>query len=206
MFLPWTDNNTARSAVSSAILLGAILVAVPGCQQWMSNQPRVGTLKESEYFKNSSSARPQVEGTIARGQNVEETPVETGKQDGKPVARIPIEVDAQLLTTGREQFHIYCHHCHGMSGYGDGMVVQRGFPQPPSYHIPRLRKVEDGHLFDVITNGIARMPHFQGRIEPRKRWAIVAYIRALQLSQYAPQGDLSAQDMNALTEQHSGKD
>lgn len=206
MFPLWTEYNAARSTFVTAILLCAGLSVFPGCVQEMANQPRVDTLEESSYFENGISTLPQIEGTIARGQKWDETPVETGKRDGELIPTIPIEVDSQLLTTGREQFQIYCDHCHGMSGYGDGMVVQRGFPQPPAYHIPRLRNVEDGHLFDVITNGIARMPDFRARIEPRKRWAIVAYIRALQLSQHAPQQELSEEDVNALSEPHTEKD
>lgn len=197
----WADGDAARSAVAVAGFLCASVLVLPGCVQEMADQPRVDTLESTRFFDSGVSVRPQIEGTIARGQNWEQTPVETGKRDGEFVREIPIDVDSRLLATGREQFQIWCDHCHGMAGYGNGMVVERGFPQPPSYHIPRLREVADGHLYDVITNGIARMPKFSGRIEPSQRWAIVAYVRALQLSQEAPRERLEDEDLNSLTKQ-----
>lgn len=184
-----------------ALLIALAACALPacgGCVQEMANQPRADTLEESRFFKDGTTSRPQVPGTVARGQDWEQTPENTGKRNGKPVARIPIDVDAELLASGRKHFRIWCSHCHGPAGYGDGMVVQRGFPQPPSYHIQRLRTAPDGHIFRVITEGHGRMPKFGARIKPRTRWAIVAYVRALQLSQNAPPDALTDSDRAKL--------
>jgi mono/diheme cytochrome c family protein len=104
-----------------------------------------------------------------------------------------------MLERGQERFQIFCVHCHGQAGYGDGMIVHRGFTQPPSYHLDRLRDVPDGHLFDVITNGLGSMPSFDDRIAVQDRWAIVAYVRALQLSQHATLNDLSEAERRQLS-------
>lgn len=188
---------THSRALRSIGLCGALLLGA-GCVQEMANQPRVDTLQESRFFDDGMGSRPQVPGTVARDQIWEQTPETTGQADGKPVPRIPIAVDARLLAEGRKRFGIFCSHCHGPAGYGDGMVVQRGFPQPPSYHIERLQKAPDGYLFGVITHGHGRMPRFGPRIKPRERWAIVSYVRALQLSQNASPDELNEQDRRRL--------
>jgi hypothetical protein len=167
-----------------------VTLMITGCQPHMVDQPRVDTLQSSAAFPDGLGQRPPVAGTIARGMLPTESPEETGLLDGKAVERNPLEVSEKLLIRGQQRFTIYCAPCHGAAGFGDGMVVQRGFPAPPSYHISRLQTVPDGELFKVITHGRGRMPPFGKRIEPRDRWAIVAYIRALQLSQSAPIIDL----------------
>ena len=126
------------------------------------------------------------------------TPVTSGRRDDKLVERNPLPITFTLLERGRELFDINCDHCHGPAGYGDGMVVQRGFPRPPSFHIDRLRDVPDGRLFEIITNGHGRMPAFRKLIAPEDRWAITAYVRALQLSQHADRAELSESDLDAL--------
>lgn len=182
------------------LLAVCLLPALPfGCVQEMADQPRVETLEENPFFEDGLSVRGQVPGTIARGQRWEETPETTGRRDGEHLKRIPIAVDDELLALGRKNYGIFCSHCHGLSGAGDGMVVQRGFPRPPDYHIARLRTAPDGHLFEVVTQGIGRMPRFGRRIEPRGRWAVVAYVRALQLSRNVPADELSAEDRRQLT-------
>jgi mono/diheme cytochrome c family protein len=179
------------------------VIVLSGCIQEMADQPRVEAYEQSAFFDDGLGMRPQVPGTIARGQLWEETPRTTGRSAGELIQQIPADVTSELLDRGRERFGIMCAHCHGWSGYGDGMVVQRGFPAPPSYHSDRLREVPDGHLFETITNGIGRMPAFRARIEPDDRWAIVAYVRALQVSQNVAADELNAQDRSELSEVES---
>jgi mono/diheme cytochrome c family protein len=180
------------------VLVLATTALLAGCVQEMANQPRIETLETARFFGDGQGSRPQVQGTMARGQSWELTPVTSGKQDDKPLDRNPLPLSFTLLERGRELFDINCDHCHGPAGYGDGMVVQRGFPPPPSYHSDRLRSEPDGRLFEVITEGHGRMPAFRQHLDPPERWAIVAYVRALQLSQYAKRSDLSESDRNAL--------
>lgn len=185
-----------RSIATSLILT---VLALTGCTQEMANQPRVDPLEGSAFFADGLGARPQIAGTVAQDQWVEEGKVETGKEDdGKPTAKIPLEVTSELLERGQQRFNIFCSHCHGKAGHADGMVVQRGFPKPPSYHIDRLRDAPDGQLFAVITDGFGKMPSLRARITPRDRWAIVSYIRALQLSQHASEKDLPEDERKKL--------
>jgi hypothetical protein len=163
---------------------------ITGCQPHMVDQPRVDTLQPSMAFPDGLGQRPPVAGTIARGMLPTESPEETGLVDGKTVKHNPLQISETLLIRGQQRFTIYCAPCHGAAGFGDGMVVQRGFPAPPSYHISRLQTVPDGEAFKVISQGRGRMPPFGKRIDPRDRWAIVAYMRALQLSQSADLTDL----------------
>ena len=164
----------------------------------MAEQPRVDTMQPSEFQGHDSGFRDPPEGTIARGELPQRTGLATGRQNGEPLTEFPLDVDTHLLERGRERYSIFCQHCHGMTGYGDGMVVQRGFPAPPSYHIDRLRELEIGRMFDVITNGRGRMPAFARRIPFRDRWAIIAYVQALQLSQNAPIDELPDDDRRRI--------
>ncbi len=151
----------------------------------MVDQPRLESYEESTFFADGSSARPQVAHTVARGQLHSQDALETGLRDGKPLTDLPIQLDRRTVERGRERFEIYCAVCHGLAGYGNGPVVQRGFRAPPSYHSERLRNAPAGHFFDVITHGLGAMPSYANQVEPEDRWAIIAYIRALQLSQHA---------------------
>lgn len=167
-----------------------ILLAIAGCHRDMRDQPRYETMEYSDFFSDGQSARPPIEGTIAHGELNEDEAFHTGKEAGRFVANLPVPVDHKLLTRGQQRFQIYCTPCHDRIGTGHGMIVQRGFEQPPSYHIDRLRQAPAGHFFDVITNGFDTMPRFAPQITPQDRWAIVAYIRALQLSQNAQISDV----------------
>jgi mono/diheme cytochrome c family protein len=163
------------------------LMALSACQPAMTDQPRYEPLEANSFFNNGMASRPLVPDTVARGQLNADPAFNTGKTaNGDLVQDIPVEIDAQLLERGKQRFEIYCAPCHGLVGDGNGIVVQRGFPSPPSYHIDRLRNAPAGHFFDVITNGFGRMYDYSDRVAPADRWAIVAYIRALQLSQDAP--------------------
>ncbi|HLY17116.1 MAG TPA: cytochrome c [Bryobacteraceae bacterium] len=163
-----------------------------GCRQDMQDQPKYIPLRPSSFFADGRSERPLVEGTVARGHLEADTVFYTGKADGKPVAAFPFPVTREVLDRGQERFNIYCSPCHDRMGTGRGMIVRRGFthPPPPSYHIDRLRQAPDGYIFDVITNGLGAMPDYAAQIPPADRWAIVAYVRALQLSQHASVNDV----------------
>jgi mono/diheme cytochrome c family protein len=180
------------------VWLAGLVLLCCGCAQEMANQPRVDVMEPSAFEFETPANRTPIPGTIARGQRWQKTPELTGRTDSGLVQKIPLTVDDALLNRGREKFEIFCKHCHGMAGFGDGMVVQRGFPAPPSYHTDRLRQAPDGQLFLTITDGVGRMPWFRDRIVPEDRWAIVAYLRALQLSQNSNSQDLPASDREQL--------
>lgn len=164
----------------------------------MTDQPRYEAYEGSSFFADGRSMRPPVEGAIARGA-LELTGVRgTGKQDGKFVAEIPIEVNKATVVRGQERFNIYCAPCHDQTGSGRGMIVLRGYPPPPSFHTQALRQAPAGQLFDVITNGYRQMPDYAAQVPVDDRWAIVSYIRALQLSQNATLEDVPAAERAKL--------
>lgn len=171
----------------------------------MDDQPHFEPLERSDFYPDGRSARPLPEGTVARGHLRLDAAYFTGKTDGKPVEEIPARVlDKQtrreLLEHGRARFDIYCVPCHSRLGDGNGMVARRGFPHPPTYHSARLRGEPIGHFFDVMTKGFGRMPAYDDQIPTADRWAIAAYVRALQYSQGVPVSDLPAEDRKALEE------
>jgi len=175
----------------SPLMLLAML-ALAGCRQDMHDQPRFKPLARSDFYADLRSARPPVEGTVARGQLHEDTYFYTGKIGNNPGDYLPFPVTEAVLARGRERFNIYCSPCHSRLGDGNGMIVQRGYRQPPSYHTERLRKAPLGYFFDVMSNGFGAMPDYAAQIPARDRWNIVAYIRALQLSQDATSADVPA--------------
>jgi hypothetical protein len=160
----------------------------------MHDTPRYKPLAASDFFADESAARPPVEGTVARGELREDEHLYTGKVGGKFVEDFPFPVDRGLLERGQERYDIFCSPCHDRVGTGRGMVVRRGYRQPPSFHEPRLVQSPPGYFFDAITNGFGVMPDYAAQIPVRDRWAIVAYIRALQLSQAAKLADLPEED------------
>ena len=151
----------------------------------MHDQPKFKPLAKNEFFSDRRSARPLVDGTIARGHLREDAVLYTGKADGKPVDTFPFAVSPAVMARGQERFDIFCAPCHGRTGDGDGMIVRRGYRKPPTFHQDRLRQAAPGYTFDVITNGFGAMPDYAQQIPVRDRWAIVAYIKALQRSQHA---------------------
>ena len=177
-----------RRPLAALALLGAAFVA--GCRQDMHDAPSYDPYEKSDFFPDGRSARPPVAGTVARGQLREDAAFYTGRAGAAFVASVPLPVDGAVLKRGRERYSIYCTPCHGQSGEGDGLVVQRGFRRPPSFHVDRLRAQPDGYLYDVITSGFGTMPDYAAQVGPRDRWAIVAYVRALQLSQNATVSDV----------------
>jgi len=166
----------------------------------MADQPRYEPLQKSDFFDDQRTARPIVEGTVARGHLNADEQLYTGKADGEPAKTFPFPIDRQVLQRGEERFNIFCAPCHDRVGDGQGMIVRRGFRPPPSFHIDRLREAPPGHFFDVISHGFGSMPDYAAQISVRDRWAIVAYIRALQLSQNAAIGDVPEDKRGALLE------
>ena len=152
--------------------------------------PKYKPLARTDFFGDGRSARPVVAGTVARGQLRLDDHLYAGKLDGQLVTTFPIPISRADLERGRERYNIYCAPCHDATGHGRGMIVLRGFPPPPSYHIQRLREASVGHFFDVITNGLGNMYSYATRVAPEDRWRIIAYIRALQLSQAATLADV----------------
>jgi mono/diheme cytochrome c family protein len=177
------------------VLLGAgalAFLALTACRQDMHNEPRYRPLAASDFFSDGRSARPMVAGTVARGHLHIDDARYTGKIDGEDVDQFPIPIAKADIERGQTRFNIYCTPCHGRLGDGTGMVVLRGFRQPPSYYSERLVNAPVGHFFDVISNGFGAMPSYASRVQTDDRWRIVAYIRALQLSESASVNDVPA--------------
>jgi mono/diheme cytochrome c family protein len=214
-------DTVARSPVLGALVLGAMALAVSGCEkamQDMYNQPKYKPLAASAMWHDGRSSRPDVPGTVAFSAGAsagtssgrlstlplpaseaptypvdEHGQIHANLAPGSPPPRLatnPLPIDRQTLERGRERFDIYCSPCHSIAGDGDGMVARRGFPNPPSYHTDRLRNAPDAHFYSVITNGYGMMYSYADRVAPNDRWAIIAYIRALQLSQNARVADV----------------
>ena len=175
-----------------------LLAAAGACRQDMHDQPKYIPLRESTFFADQRSARPIVPGTVAVGHLRDDELMYTGKANGTDAAVFPFAIDAKVMARGQERFDIYCSPCHGRTGYGDGMIVRRGFRRAASLHDQRLRDAPVGHFFDVMTNGFGAMPDYSAQISVQDRWAVVAYIRALQYSQHATLADVPAADRGTL--------
>lgn len=187
------NNPTSRRL---AALLGLLLTV--GCHNDMYDQPKLEPFERSTFFDDGLAMRPLVENTIARGQLYEQDAFTTGREEGELVATVPIEVDEPLLARGRQRYDIFCGVCHGTTGYGDGMIVRRGYRKPPSFHINRLREIPIGHFYEVTTQGYGVMPSYAAQIPVEDRWAIAAYVRVLQLSQYSPIDDVPVEEREKL--------
>ncbi len=191
-----SDLRPLISALVAAVL--ALSTTSCGVRKAMYDQPKLRTLAESEFFEDGSSARALVENTIAQGFLYEDAHLYDGKVDGKPAETFPFAVTKEVLKRGQSRFNVYCTPCHGVVGAGDGMIVQRGFKVPPSYHIDRLRQAPPGYFFEVVTRGFGTMNSYAAQVKAEDRWAIIAYIRALQLSQNATIEDVPASDRASL--------
>jgi mono/diheme cytochrome c family protein len=184
------------------------------CREDMQNQPKYKPYRQSAFFKDGQSGRQPVEGTVARGHLKDDALFFTGKNaqtgSGSPsqgdatgefsgfAATFPVAVTEETLQRGEERYNIYCSVCHDRTGYGEGMVVLRGYKKPPTFHSDRLRQAPVGYLYDVITNGFGAMPDYAAQIQAKDRWAVVAYLRALQLSQNTTVDALSADERQKL--------
>ncbi len=186
------------------------LIALAGCRREMYDQPRYEPLEPSGFFRDGTSSRPLVEGTVPLFDipglmNVEEsTLIMSGLRDGHLATTPPFPVDRQVLERGQQRFRIFCVPCHGELGDGHGIIVQRGFTQPPAFASDVLRNQPLGHFFQVITEGHGAMYSYASRVPPRDRWAIAAYIRALQLSQHAVPAEMPVEDRRKLEEMTHG--
>jgi len=179
--------------VLKAVLLLSTVALSSACRLDMQVQPKQNPLSHSDFFPDQRSERPPVEGTVARGQLHDDTYFYTGKSGSAPGNYMPFPVTKEVLERGRERYNIYCSPCHSRVGDGNGFIPSRGFSRkPPSFHIERLQKAPLGYFYDVMTNGFGVMPDYASQILPQDRWKIVAYIRALQLSQNATRGDVPA--------------
>jgi mono/diheme cytochrome c family protein len=169
------------------------LLLLSACRIDMHVQPRVNPLAKNDFFPDHRGARTLVEGTVARGELHEDTYFYTGKNGATPGDYMPFPVTKEVLERGRERYNIYCAPCHSRVGDGNGFIPSRGFARkPPSFHDQRLRKAPLGYFYDVISNGFGTMPDYSSQIPPQDRWKIVAYVRALQLSQNATKADVPA--------------
>jgi mono/diheme cytochrome c family protein len=178
------------------ILLPSAFCLLISCRQKMANQPRYDPLEPSDFFADGMSARPRIAGTVARGELALDGFMATGKVNGADGDGFPMPVDAAVMNRGEERFDIFCSECHGKLGDGNGMIPSRGFRRPPTFHSDLLRNAKTGHFFDVMTNGFGAMPSYAAQVPVEDRWAIVAYIRALQISQNGSINDLPP-DMRA---------
>lgn len=156
----------------------------------MHDNPRYEPLEASTFFADGSSARPLPANTVARGFLRADEHLYTGKVNGQLADTFPMPVTAGLMLRGQERYNVFCAPCHGRTGQGDGMVVRRGYRAPTSFHDPRLRQAPPGYVFDVITNGFGAMPDYAAQIPVTDRWAIAAYMKALQFSQNAALNDV----------------
>ena len=185
-----TERPSSRGFVRAIQAAAVLVLFSAACRQDMHDQPRYTALKPSPFFADGSSARLPVAGTVARGDLRDDELLYTGKQGEEPSTVFPFPIDDAVMERGRERFDIYCSPCHGRTGTGDGIVVQRGFTKPPSLVTDRLVQAPPGHFFEIITNGFGAMPDHAAQVRVRDRWAIIAYIRALQLAANAKIDDV----------------
>jgi mono/diheme cytochrome c family protein len=192
---------TAARKLGTISAMAATLV-LAGCRQDMHNQPKFVPQRGTTFYADGRSARPQVENTIGRSQLGEDSYFYTGLVNGKEGDGLPIALNEATMERGQERFNIYCTPCHSRVGNGVGMIVQRGYRPAGNFHTDRLRNAPLGHFFSVMTKGYGAMPDYSAQLTPEDRWAVTAYIRALQLSQDAKQSDVAAgghvQDLHAI--------
>jgi len=185
-------NSSAPRVVSRAAAIVVLALALGACRQDMHDAPRYEPLEASAFFPDGRGSRMLVANTVARGMLRENEHLYQGKIDGQLTDLFPMPVTADVMARGQERFNVFCSPCHGRTGQGNGMVVQRGFRAPPSFHEARLRDAPVGYFFDVETNGFGAMQDYAAQVPVADRWAIAAYIRALQLSQQATLADVPA--------------
>jgi mono/diheme cytochrome c family protein len=186
--------NLNRKISARIVTLGAAaaLLVIAGCRQDMQNEPKMIPQRGSSFFADGRSVRPQVENTVARGQLDQDQYFYTGLVDGKEQNTLPFPVTLEVLERGQERFNVYCTPCHSRVGNGDGMIVQRGYKPAGNFHDPKRLAEPLSHYFFVMTHGYGAMPDYSSQLTPADRWAVAAYIRALQLSQNATPADVPA--------------
>jgi mono/diheme cytochrome c family protein len=182
--------SRVRLAKHAVVILAACFITA--CRQDMHDNPRYEPLEQSAFFTDGRSQRPLIANTVARGYLREDEHLYTGKVNGQLATSFPVPVNDTLMLRGQERYNVFCSPCHGRTGLGDGMVVRRGYRAPTSFHDARLRQAPPGYIFDVVTHGFGAMPDYATQIPVADRWAIAAYIKALQLSQNANVNDVPA--------------
>ena len=189
-----------RAGLRFALGLAAVAgLLAAGCRQNMHDQAKIDPYEESDFFPDKVGSRPLPAGTVARGFLREDAALYSGLDaQGQPVAAFPYPVTRELLRRGQQRYDVFCSPCHDRAGTGRGMIVARGYKQPSSYHIDRLRQAPVGYFYDVVTRGFGVMPSYAAQVTPEDRWAIVAYVRALQLAQDARLADLSPEERARL--------
>ncbi len=170
--------------------IAGLLLVLAGCRQDMHDQPKYQPFERNKFFADQRASRPLVPGVVARGHLDADQGFFTGVSAGAAVTTNPLAMTRDVMLRGQERFNIYCSPCHDRVGSGEGMIVQRGYKQPASFHLDRLRSAPDGYFFQVMTNGFATMPSYAPQVTAHDRWAIVAYVRALQYSQHALLSDV----------------
>lgn len=192
--------NRATRRWTGALGCALALLVLGGCRQDMHDQRRYEPYEASDFFGDGRSIRPLVDGTVARGHLNEDEGFHTGREGANFVSDLPMEVDAAVLARGQERFNIYCSPCHDRVGHGRGMIVQRGYKQPQTFHSDRVRSLPAGYFVNAITNGFGVMPSYAQQVPPKDRWAIAAYIQALQFSQHASLDHVPAAERASLDE------
>jgi len=192
----------ARSHARSALAVTLLIALVAGCRRDMQDQPKYKPLKASAFFEDGRDSRPLVADTVARGHLDDDALLYTGKAGTGFATEFPFPVTSDVLARGQERFNIYCSPCHDRTGGGNGMIVQRGYRRPPSFHIDRLRAAPAGYFFDVISHGFGVMPDYASQVPVKDRWAIVSYVRVLQFSQHATLADVPAAEQSKLMQAH----
>ena len=192
------SGQSAGRRFAALVVVACSALVVAACRQDMHDAPRYDALEASTFFSNGAASRQPVANTVARGQLNSDRHLYEGVVDGRPAEVFPMPVTAAVMARGQERFNVFCAPCHGRTGTGNGMIVQRGFRQPPSFHEERLRNAPVGYFFDVMTHGFGAMQDYAAQVPVADRWAIAAYIRALQLSQHANVEDIPAAKRAAL--------
>lgn len=192
------SNRCVAARVRRFAVAALCVLALAGCRQDMHDQPKLEPYEVSDMFADGRGSRAPVEGTVPRGFLHADSLLYTGSVNGQLSNEFPFPVTRDVLERGRDEFDAFCSPCHGRTGLGNGMIVQRGFRPPPSFHQERLRTAPVGHFFDVMTRGFGVMPDYRAQVAVEDRWAIAAYIRALQYSQHAPLGDVPEADRPKL--------
>ena len=195
--------KSGKARTAALVIAAALLTA--SCRQDMYDQPKYKPQASSDFFADGQAARPAVAGTVARGHLNDDPHFYTGKVDGKLVTTFPFPVTLDVLRRGQSRYDVFCAPCHDYTGAGNGMIVQRGLKRPPAFQDARLVNSPPGHFFDVITNGLGAMQDYSAQISAQDRWAIVAYVRALQLSQRATPADVPPDVLRRLKEKPAAK-
>jgi len=187
------QSRDRKGAVIATALLS--LFALTACRQDMQDQPKFIPLRPTTFFADGRSERPLIDGTVARGHLNDDVAFYTGMgPDGKPVDTFPFPITKDVMARGQQRFDVYCAPCHDRTGDGNGMIVRRGYKKPPAYWSPEVMARSNGFIYDVITRGFGAMPDYAAQIPPRDRWAIVAYVRALQASETATINDVPPEE------------